>query len=550
MSDTRYAISDTRYATGEALVLLTLLALATVIRIPSLWEPIGSDQAIGAVIGEALRRGWVLYRDIWDQHTPLVYYIHAAGQVLFGRTTRTVYLLDLLWTLASALALYGLGRRWQGRQVALLATGLYVLFGNSVAFNQDTVGTWTMRVKAEGLMTLPLALGFQAVLRAMDPGERWPSLRWGLAGLALGFAVALKPVAGLFLLLVWPVLLVATGRRSGNRLALATQHSLWLGGGFLLAQLVYLIPTAVQGTLRDFWQAVVLYNLGPYSEIGQSRARFLEVSVLIGKETFGLWLLAAAGVLWMLWRERSLGNWLIVGWGLARGLILVIQNKFYSYQYLPLLPPLCLLAAYGVVYLWHWAGRWRVGGLPLPLGEGRGEGLVAWAWRVFLMFLLLANVAQFVRTNGLYYSRFLQFASGSMDADAFYAAFNTYPRHYSYPADKAVADWVRERTRPDEPLGTLGGYGATPIWLAERPPAARYVFTYPFFHQQVADDPLIQEMRAELLADLQASRPPYIVLFDPLEEFKPFGPLYAWLTANYELEREFAHGRILYRRRR
>lgn len=529
-------MSERRGARGEVVALLAVLVLAVVIRIPSLWEPIGSDRAIGAVVGEALRRGWVLYRDIWDQHTPLAYYIHAAGQMLFGRSTRTVDLLDLLWTLANALALYGLGRRWQGRRVALLAAGFYVLFSDSTAFNYATAGTWTLKVKPEGLMLLPLAVGLHATLRAVAPAERRSSLWWGVAGLALGFAAALKPVAVLFLVVVWPVLLVAAGKAPGRKLSSATRHTLWLGGGSLLAQLVYLIPTAAQGTLRDFWQAVVLYNLGPYSKIGLSRTRFLEVSVLIGKETFGLWLLAAAGVLWILRRERRLGNWLIVGWGLLSGAILVLQNKFFSYQYLPLLPPLCLLAACGVVQLWRWAGRWRGGG-------------VAWAWRALLVLLLLANVAQFARTNGPYYSRFLQFASGRVDADTFYAAFHTYPRHYSYPADKAVADWVRERTRPDEPLGTLGGYGATPIWLAERPPAARYVFTYPFFHPQVADDPLIRRMRAELLADLQASRPPYIVLFQPLEEFQPFGPLYEWFTANYELEQEFMHERALYRRR-
>lgn len=572
-------MSDRRWTMCEGLALFAVLLLAVVIRIPSLWEPIGSDQAIGAVIADALRHGGVLYRDIWDQHTPLAYYIHAIGQILFGRTTRTIYLLDLLWSLANMLALYGLTRRWHGRATPLLGAGLYTLFSNSVAFNQATIGTWTMRVKAESLMTLPLAGGFYATLRAVAPAERRPWLWWGLAGLALGFATALKPVAVLFLIGVWLILLVVTFkthlrkclfrcgeslRRFGSsfqaqsvftrresfphqghpqpsqgwlrKLAVAVRHTLWLGGGFLLAQLVYLIPTLAQGTLPDFWRAVVLYNFGPYSVIGLSRTRFLVVSVLIGKETFGLWLLAAAGLLWMLLRDRRLGNWLIVGWWLLSGVILVLQNKFFSYQYLPLLPPLCLLAAYSVAQLWRLAGRWRV----RP---------AAWALRGLLVFLLLASVARFALTNGPYYSRFLRFASGRMDADTFYGAFNTYPRHYSYPADRAVADWVRERTGPDEPLGTLGGYGATPIWLAERPPAARYVFTYQLFHKGAADFPLIQTMRAEFLADLQASQPPYIVFFRPPGEFQPFGPLYEWLTANYELEREFAHGRTLYRRR-
>lgn len=541
-------MSDKRYAIREALALVAVLLLAVVIRIPSLWEPIGSDQAIGAVIGDALRHGWVLYRDIWDQHTPPAYYIYALAQTLFGRTTRTVYLLDLLWTLANGLALYGLARRWQGRATALLSMGLYFFFSNSVAFNRDIIGTWTMRAKVEGFMTLPLAGGFYAALRAMEGDEGRPRLWWGLAGLALGLAATLKPVAVLFLVAVWLLLWAtkATGKRKGAKERehpvspsprLLVSSSLWLGGGFLLAQLVYLVPTMAQGTLRGLWRAVVLYNFGPYSVIGRSRSRFLVVSVLIGKETFGLWLLAAVAVLWMLLRDRRLSNGLVVGWLVLSGVILVLQKKFFSYHYLPLVPPLCLLAAYGAVHLWRAGSCWRVRS-------------AAWALRGLLVLLLLANGAQLARTNGLYFSRFLRFASGRMDAETFYAAFNTHPRHYSYPADKAVADWVRAHTRPEEPLGTLGGYGATPIFLAQRPPAARYIFTYPLFHKRVADHPLIRQMRAEFLADLKASRPPYIVLFRPLEEFERFAPLYEWLTANYELERRFMHGRILYHRNR
>ena len=532
----RVAISDRRWAIGELLALLTVLLLAVVIRIPSFWEPIGSDQAISAVFADALRDGQVFYRDVWDHHTPLEFYIHAAAQAVFGSSTRTVYLLDLLWTLANALALYGLARRLHGRTTALLGVGLYALFSNSVAFNQDILGTWTMRVKPEGLMILPLAGGFYAMLRAVEADKRRSSLWWWSTGLALGFATALKPVGALFLIGAWLVLLAVALGSPRRKLATAARHTLWLGGGALLAQLIYLIPTAAQGTLRDFWKAVVLYNLGPYGALGLSRTRFLVVSVLVAKETFGLWLLAAAGFLWMLLRDRRLGNWLLVGWGVLSGAVLVLQGRFFSYQYLPLLPPLCLLAAYGVVRLWRLGGRWRV----RP---------ATWVLRSLLALLLLANVAQFARTNAPYYSRFLRVVSGRMDADTFSAAFNTYPRHYSFPADRAVADWVGERTRPDEPLGTLGGYGATPVYLAGRPPASRYVFTYHLFHKRVADHPMIQSMRAELLADLQASQPPYILLFRPLEEFEHFGLLYEWVTGNYDLEQEFEHGRSLYCRK-
>ena len=527
--------SGGRSARRQWLALLVLLVLAVVVRIPSFWEPIGSDQAISALIADSLRQGQVFYRDVWDHHTPFEFYIHALGQVFLGSSTRTVHLLDLLWTLGSGLAIYGLARRLYGHTTALLGTGLYLLFGNSAAFNQDTVGTWTMRLKPEGLATLPFAAGIYALLRAAQRDQSRPSLWWGLAGIALGLATALKPPAAIFLLAAWFVVLIVARRGVGRRLATAVRYTLWLAGGAVLAQLTYLVPVVAQGTLREFWQAVVVYNSGPYAGLGLSSSRFLVVSALIGKETLGLWPLALAAFVHMLWRDRRLGNWLIVSWGVLAGAMLVLQDRYFSYQYMPLLPPLCLLAAYGSVQLWRLAGHQRA----RP---------ATWVVRALVVAVLVANVAQFTGTNSETYGRFISVASGRMDGDAFYAGFNTYPRHYSFPADKAVADWVRQRTGPDDRVGTLGGYGATPVYLAGRAPASRYVFTYHLFHKSIVDHPMIEAMRELLLADLVASSPAYVVLFRPLEEFERFTPLYAWLTANYELEKEFIHGRSLYRR--
>jgi hypothetical protein len=337
------------------------------------------------------------------------------------------------------------------------------------------------------------------------------------------------------LIAAWLVAMIIGFRGAAGRTRTALRATLWLAGGAVLAQLTYLIPVLVQGTLREFWQAVVMYNFGPYAGIGLSSSRFLIVSVLIGKETLGLWLLALVAFVYMLWRDRQLGNWLIVGWGVLAGGMLVLQDRFFSYQYMPLLPPLSLLAAYGVVQWWRQAGGWRA----KP---------ATWIARVLLALVLLANAAQFARTNAQTYSRFVSVASGRMDSETFYDAFNTYPRHYSFPADKAVADWVRQRTGPEDHLATMGGYGATPVYLSGRLPASRYVFTYHLFHKSIVDHPMVEAMREQFLVDLEASRPSYVLLFRDLEEFERFGSLHAWLTTNYQLEREFKHGRTLYRR--
>ena len=80
----------------EAVALLAVVLLAVAIRIPSLVEPIGSDQAIQAVIARELRQGAVLYRDVWEQHTPLAFYIEALFQRVFGISTVSVHAIYLV----------------------------------------------------------------------------------------------------------------------------------------------------------------------------------------------------------------------------------------------------------------------------------------------------------------------------------------------------------------------------------------------------------------------------------------------------------------------
>jgi len=519
----------------EAATLVALVVFAVAIRIPSLSEPIGSDQAIQALIARELKQGAVLYRDVWEQHTPLAFYIEALFQQVFGATTHTVHLLYLMSTVMNVLALYGLGKALHGSASALLGSGLYALFSGSVAFNRDLVGTWTMQAKPEGLSVLPLVVGIYALIRACEEEGKRPWLRWTTSGLAFGLAIALKPSNVPFLIGALVVLLVAGWRRYREARFNLILFSLLLVAASASAQLVYLVPLAFQGTLSEFWRAVVLYNLGPYSELGLSSTRLLIVSTVVVKETLALCVLAIVGCAFIAVRDRRLANWIVLGWGMLALAILVVQDRYYSYQYLPLVPPLCLLAAYAVTRMWRNI-------------TFRPTRFVSWTFRAAALALILGSVARFALTNSLYYSRYFDLASGRTDTHAYEAAFSTYPRHYSFPADKAVAEYVRSMTDEREPLGTIGGYGATPTFLADRPPASRYLFSYQLFHKQIADHPLIREMRSEFLQDLMKSQPPFVLLFQPLTDFERFSALHEWFVSSYATDREFADGRTLYRR--
>ncbi len=65
------------------LPLLFILLIILLLRIPSFFEPYWyGDEGIYLAIGQIMRRGAVLYRDIWDNKTPLLYAIYALNPTL------------------------------------------------------------------------------------------------------------------------------------------------------------------------------------------------------------------------------------------------------------------------------------------------------------------------------------------------------------------------------------------------------------------------------------------------------------------------------------
>ena len=76
--------------------ILLLLAIVFILRLPSLFEPYWyDDENIYLTIGTALRKGYLLYRDIFDNKPPLIYLLGALvnGKIFWYRLLLSVSLL-------------------------------------------------------------------------------------------------------------------------------------------------------------------------------------------------------------------------------------------------------------------------------------------------------------------------------------------------------------------------------------------------------------------------------------------------------------------------
>ena len=91
--------------------LLGALAVVFLRALPNLRYPIGRDQATFCVIGQGLLRGQLLYRDLWDNKPPGIFYIYALIVKIFGPVMWGVGAVDIIWLLAISVCIFYFARR-------------------------------------------------------------------------------------------------------------------------------------------------------------------------------------------------------------------------------------------------------------------------------------------------------------------------------------------------------------------------------------------------------------------------------------------------------
>ena len=76
-------------------MIFLVLIITLILRIPSFFEPYWyGDEGIYLAIGQALQRGAILYRDIWDNKPPLLYLIYALNPtLLWAKISATLFVL-------------------------------------------------------------------------------------------------------------------------------------------------------------------------------------------------------------------------------------------------------------------------------------------------------------------------------------------------------------------------------------------------------------------------------------------------------------------------
>jgi 4-amino-4-deoxy-L-arabinose transferase-like glycosyltransferase len=389
--------------------------------------------------------------------------VYALNILLFGKSALAMRVMDLLWQLATAAVILRISLDWGGRwRSALMAASLYV-----AAYYSFHYSTWA---QPDGYLNLPMALAVLLCLRAIRSDR---SFVWGLAAFAVGVAAIFKLTYGLFgvAVLACAVLRPATERsgvvRRLSGLALGVTTAFAVCGAYFIAK----------GALEDALIAQFRFAPAYVAHIHAAITCRDGLRAVLRPVLIPFFALVLAGLCtgWMIRRraghEATLG--LLAAWCLVNVVTIFMQGSFLHYHFLPMVPPIALLA-----------GRALEFEAPPPAPRRRPAAMALLALAVFLTGAATKGAAD------------VRFAWRAMATGATTDVWR----------DVGLA--IKKVTTPEDRIFVWGNAVAVYIH-ADRKAACRFIVTAFLAVSAPGTD-----FRRVCMAELQSHAPKYILLAD------------------------------------
>jgi len=491
---------------------------AFALRVPSIAEPLGIDQSLWASAVRGMARHQLLYRDVWEQRPPGIYFTYLAGFRVFGWTPAAVAWMDILASAITAVMLFGIVRRLNDATIAAVAAALYAtLTMPGWLYRHDG---FLERSVCETFIVVCVALAAWCAVKwreAAQPagalaGSKDPALHLYAFGVGFfgGAAVVYKPNAGLYLpamlLWMWFYRPAPIKTRDGVRVFVVAVV------GALVAPALTLLWLWRLDLLGDARVAVLDFNRFYVSQglTLTGYASDFSKAIWLRMKTDPLWMAGGIGamvVAWELVRRRTLDALagLAVLWGAAAALVIVVNGaRLFNTYFIQALAPLALLAAWLLVERPRQSIGWRVVG-------------TASAALMLLMLVqrhYVARVYEFAHAD-------LAAMRGAIDRSTYLDRFGGYgnDRGYSARANEELASYVREHTAPDDRIFLFGINGAGVYFLSDRLTAHRFLRVNFFVPSEFPNPDFTL---SAVVSDLTARRPRYLI-FEALHSSSEMG---------------------------
>ncbi|MCL6096777.1 MAG: glycosyltransferase family 39 protein [Patescibacteria group bacterium] len=413
------------------------------LRLPSLFEPYWyGDEGIYQVLGIAMNQNKLLYKDIWDNKPPLLYFVYS----IFESDQFWVRLFSLMVGLLTIIAFYFLTKKlFVKERVVWITTALFaLLFG--LPLLEGNIAN------AENFMLLPIIAAGILVLKSAQikiHNTRYKILFF--AGLLLGIAFLFKIVAVFDFAALLLFSVFADSSFSFKQMFKRTTLIFEIKKitvfilGFVLPVILAAFIFLFNGAISYFIKAVLFSNVG---YVGYGNKFIIPQGFLILK-LFALGLFC----LFVYAKRKSLSYptmfiWLWFAFSLFNAFF---SQRPYTHYLLTLLPAFCLLVGY-------------------CLFDKKRQGFT-FLVLVFTFAIVVKNFWFFIRFP-FYYTNFISFITNGESVSSYQAFFDR-----QTPIDYELAAYINSNTNQNDSI-FIWGNNAQVYKLTNKLPPGKYTTAY------------------------------------------------------------------------
>lgn len=541
----------------EHIGLFAILLVMMVLRLPNFLEPYWyGDEAIYLSVGHALNTGSLLYTDIVDHKTPLIYYLARVPDQFSFRL-----LLSACMVITLALFYCFLRQLFKKNWLALVAT-TFLMLGTTLPWFEGNIPNGELFVMFFVMMGAFILKHTQVFRHAatfdpdhdqLDPNRRQnliASLRqmgsglasefWLLlvAGAFFGLAILTKVPAlldlGAFMAAFWFVLSNSALNHARSAQLITIFKLLFVRlvvfvAGVSLPIIASIIYFAAIGSGADYLQYGLLYNLH-YS--GTWKLQFAsELLTWLYSFPAKLTLLVAGfGLMTILGRKVPFRLQFAFTWFVLALFATLLSNRPYPHYFIQIMPALSILLALLVEVVARF----------IALAKVRAQMAISQVHSALLITIFIC-IAYWVTGSVLvtlkvglyptvsYYVNSWLYAGGQIDQRAYFGRFDSLVNE-----NYEVAEVIRQLQ-----LEKIFIWGTNPMLYAQSKTVPTSRFTVAFHIKDVNDfEPTLQKIKME--------KPKMIIVMNGEE--KTFPELNQYLARNYLVNYQYRHMTLYLRR--
>jgi len=316
---------------------LILFFLVLLLRIPLLFEPFTyADEGIYLTLGQALRKGLLLYRDIHDNKPPLLYLIAA-----FTGSFSLYRLLYFFWGLATIFVFHRLAALFfsKNEKAIIISTSFFAILTSLPMFEGNIAN-------AENFMLLPILAGFYLIFKFLGQANSKAKFSWFwlTAGLLFSIAVLFKVPAFFDFLAALMICLLLIETKTVKTIIF---HLFSLIIGFLIPLFSTFVFFGLKQALGQYLTAAFSQNLPYLSSWGDSTVKISSFSLeFIFRFLFLILLLI---ILFLLRRKLSLVVKVVIVWFFTAVFAALLSTRPYPHYLIQILPSFSL--SWGLIFL-------------------------------------------------------------------------------------------------------------------------------------------------------------------------------------------------------